>query len=216
MPGLPLGWIHRVEFGGALGAETWESGFWFASDAVGFFSPAQHETALTAIDTEIAGIWTDFLKGWNASGLSLTFSRLRTYNNGAPEAVSQHALTVAAASGTAPQPGFTAQCISLYTDVPSRRTRGRAYLPRTGNAPSASTFQWASIATALGQLKTHLHNMSTALDGLPSTSGSRLAVVSRQGGDPVNVTRLRADSKPDTQHGRTSKMSPATLDVLAY
>lgn len=215
--GYPLEDLAKLEFGGSLGGETWETGCWFFITNAPLVSPAMVDAALTACDLEIAGLWTDFLKGWNASGLTLNRTKLSFYDNGALSVTAEHALTVAAASGTAPQPGYVSQCIGLYTDLARRSARGRMYLPRTGNAPSASTFQWTTIATALGQLKTRLHAIETAIQSnLTGATGANLRVVSQTGVPSRSVTQLKADSIPDTQHGRTRRMQPAVKDQVSY
>lgn len=217
MPGLPLEDLCRLEFGGSLGGESWETGCWFFITGASVVTPVSVDNALTACDTEIGGLWTDFLKGWNASGLVLNRTKLSFYDNGVLSFSQQHAITVAAATGTAPQPGYTAQVVGLYTDLSRRYARGRMYFPKTGLAPSASTFQWASIATALGQLKTRLHNIETAIQAnLPSATGANLRVVSRTGPGSQQVTQLKADSIPDTQHGRTRRFVATSKDAVSY
>jgi len=215
--GYPLEDLVKLEFGGALAGETWETGCWFFITSAPLVSPAMMDAALTACDTEIGGLWTDFLKGWNASGLTLSRTKLSFYDNGVLSVTAEHAITVAAATGTAPQPGYVSQCIGLYTALSRRYARGRMYLPRTGNAPTASTFQWTTIATALGQLKTRLHNIETALQtNLTGASAANLRVVSQTGPGSQQVTQLKADSIPDTQHGRTRRLLPLVKDSVSY
>lgn len=215
--GYPLEELCKVEFGGTLAGETWETGCWFFITASSLVTPTDISDALTAIDSEIGGIWTDFLKGWNASGLTLTRTKLSYYNNGVLSIALEHAVAVAAASGTAPQPGYVSQVVGLYTDLSRRYARGRMYLPKTGLAPSASTFQWPTIATAIGQLKTRLHNIETALQAnLTNATGANLSVVSQTGPPSKRVTSLKADSVPDTQHGRTRRFVPAVRDSVSY
>lgn len=215
--GYPLEDLVKVEFGGALAGETWETGAWFFITNAPAVSPTMLDTALTAVDTEIGGLWTDFIKGWNASGLTLNRTKLSFYDNGALSVTAEHAVTVAAASGTAPQPGYVTQCISLYTNLARRYARGRMYIPRTGNAPAAATFQWTTISTALGQLKTRLHNIETALQtNLTGATAANLRVVSQTGVGSQQVTQLKADSIPDTQHGRTRRMLALAKDSLSY
>lgn len=215
--GYPLEDLVRIEFGGSLGGESWESGCWFFIFSAPAVTNVMADAALTAVDTELGGLWTDFLKGWNASGLTLSRSKLSFYDNGALSVTAEHALTAAAATGTAPQPAYVSQCIGLYTGLSRRYARGRMYLPRTGNAPSASTFQWATVGTALGQLKTRLHNIETALQAqLTGSTGASLRVVSQTGPASQAVTQLKADSLPDTQHGRTRRMIPVVKDSVSY
>lgn len=215
--GYPLEDLVKIEFGGTLAGETWETGCWFFITNAPLVTPPMLDTALSAVDTEIGGIWTDFLKGWNATGLVLNRTKASFYDNGALSVATEHAVTVAAATGTAPQPGYVSQVIGLYTSLSRRYARGRMYFPKTGVAPSATTFQWASISTVLGQLKTRLHNIETALQAnLTGATAANLRVVSQTGPGSQQVTQLKADSIPDTQHGRTRRFAPVTKDLVSY
>lgn len=215
--GYPLEDLVKLEFGGALAGETWETGCWFFITSAPAVTPTMLDTALTAVDTEVGGIWTDFLKGWNAPGLTLTRTKLSFYDNGALSVTAEHAIAVAAATGSAPQPGYVSQVVGLYTALSRRYARGRMYLPRTGLAPSGTTFQYSTIATALGQLKTRLHNIETALQtNLTGASAANLRVVSQTGPGSQQVTQLKADSIPDTQHGRTRRLVPLVKDSVSY
>jgi len=219
MPGLPLRDLFHVVIGGNVASEDWSAGCWFDAGTTGIGTPTPTDlnTMAASMATAAGVAWSAFLKAWNASGLTLTFCKAYFYRTNTLYGVGQASISASAATGTAPQPGYVSQVLTFLTSQPGRSGRGRMYLPKTGKAPSASTFQYATEGTALSAMKTYFQSCESAIEALPGASiVASLSVVSRTGSNPNAVTTLRMDSIPDTQHGRTKSLAPALLETLSY
>lgn len=92
----------------------------------------------------------------------------------------------------------TSVCVSLYTAVASRRTRGRFFWPGLAMAVQAGgTFQVeGTLVPEFAQM------LDDVCDAGPGGGNNDLAVYSPTGNTVTNVTQVRVGDRPDTQRGR--------------
>lgn len=215
---LPQNHLLKVVFGGNVAGEDWSCGVWFRPpDTSAIPTVTLMNTFLGHCVTSIGGFWSGGLKAVNAAGTTLTFVKGYWYFNTVLQLTGVSAISASVGSGSNPLPSYVARVLSLYSDTPGRFARGRVYLPYTGLAVSSSTFQWATASTVESAFKTMTKQMeSDAVTDFSLPGNAPLSVVSRTNAGPYTVTQLRMDSIPDTQHGRTRKLTPIVIDQLAY
>jgi hypothetical protein len=203
--------VVKYVVGGACGSDNWSIGVY--QQLTGLSSvptPTQMNAAaawqLGGFNTIIWGGTNNYLKAVNGSGVTLTTCKAYLYQNGVLTAQGVGSQTSSAGTGTAGQPFYTALCCSLLTAAPGRSGRGRIYLPYTGAAMVVTNGQLASsqqnLVTAVASWLTGMGGNTTLYPGTPTCS---IVVLSQKTGLVHNVTTVRADSQPDTQHGRTRK-----------
>lgn len=122
-----------------------------------------------------------------------------SYAAGAPTAslVSSLPLNVAGTGG-GNNPNQLAIVATLRTAIPSRRTRGRMFMPATGIAVGAGALMTAPTPAELAH----------AVASLINTQGQDIApvVISRAGGLGTPITAVSVDNKVDTQRRRANKV----------
>lgn len=122
-------------------------------------------------------------------------------------------------TGSALLPPQSAIVVSLITDTPGARGRGRLYFPGFGSQ-LATTFRLNAPTSAdfAADAKTYLSAIQTAMlaaIGSPPFTGLRLAVRSRQSRTTHPVTSLRVGDVLDTQRRRRDRL-PETYSSLSF
>lgn len=184
------------------GGEVWSINPVFRDLTAG---PIPSSTQLNAMVTAInaiaisSGLLTYMATGTTVTGcrvesrdLTGTLHGLAEGNRGAP----------VVGTGSTPHPMQTSAVISLRTNVPGAKGRGRLYWPATGVGLAAGTLRINSAATnsfVLGA-KTYLAAIKTAING--TLAGHELVVWSRTTATEALVTKLLAGDVPDTQRRR--------------
>lgn len=214
---LPAADLIKVLIGGAMGNENWSIGLWFNTTGIGAVTPSDMNNLASDCVGAWQTFWTAQLKAKNAAATTSGIARVSWYDAGVLTNTGFASAGPAAGTGTGPNPAYVARVITLLTDFAGRSYRGRLYLPWTGEAVSGSTFQWGSVATLLAAFKTFAQACETAiLARMPTATTANFAVVGRTNGNVTNVHSLRIDGLPDTQHGRSRRLSAISTDSLAY
>lgn len=216
---MPAGDFVKFIFGGSVGgSEHWSVGLWFSITIDHIPTPTEMNTgaagSLNDLNTKLWQTTGGGLKSANSSGTTLASSTLYFYRNGVLQARGAATITPDAGSGSAPQPVYVARCVTLLSASPGRSKRGRAYLPWTGQAPSATTGLWGSGSGPLTGLKDAIDAIALAAAHLTGTSQMNCVVMSGTHGLATDVVSLRMDNKPDTQRGRERSIA-ATLQETA-
>lgn len=204
--------LLRVRVGGDIGGDVWSTGAWFACGALSA-APSQAEmdaAALTILNLFDSKVWSGGIYGaWNTSGVNLKKCQLWAYMAGALVASGGNTKSPVAGTGTAPQPAYCSQVLTLLTARAGRSGRGRMYMPMTGVAPSSSNLQWTTATLGEGKIVDWIHEMSSSGGtDLPGTPALQMHVVSIAHGFHTEVIAVKADSIPDTQHGRNADVTP--------
>lgn len=125
------------------------------------------------------------------------------------------------AKGITRCPPQTSIVLSLRSNVPGSRGRGRLYWPALGaNVVSATGRLEAPSASSLaGAARSYLDLIETALKeqlaGSPSLIDYHLAVVSPTTGGRTDITRIQVGDVLDTQRRRRDRL-PEAYAVVAY
>lgn len=222
MPVAP-GKLIKYSIGGAVGSELWSINFWCRTNStIATPTPAQMNTtaanSLSAFNTVVWSASSNGLKSGNTSDTTLSNSKLYFYDGGLLTVDGAASITPVAGTGTSAHPGYVASVCSLLTDYPGRSKRGRLYLPATGMGILTTTSQWASSTLTHGivdNMRLFLQNggIAPSWDG---TAGIHPVIMSMSLGSITDVTGLRMDSLPDTQHGRTRRLVATDTYAVAY
>lgn len=168
--------------------------------------------------TAIAALLPTGLGSYAAGALSsrFTIDRVRTelYGaNGRLAAYSEAAPpTSAGGSGSLVHPVSTAVAVSLYTNIPGRRYRGRIYWPAAGLSLDSSTGRIAPSNT-LGLAQDVAALLQDIEQAAPTGWEPVLGVYSRVLGAGVAVTQLRVGDVPDTQRRRRDALKETYATV---
>jgi hypothetical protein len=107
-----------------------------------------------------------------------------------------------------PVPFYVSMCASLLTNQPGRSGRGRMYLPLTGSGFNAGTGQMTlTLGTMASNVALFLTGLGPDDNTFPGDPTSEADVVSITHGLSNKITTVRIDSIPDTQHGRTRRVT---------
>lgn len=125
------------------------------------------------------------------------------------------------AAGTygAKMPPQSSAVISLRSDVPGGRGRGRLYLPLMGATISTSTYRLSSPTPAAlaADSATYLRGiqdaLKAALSPAPSLITFKLCVVSRANGNRVDINRIQVGDVVDTQRRRRDRLQETYSSV---
>lgn len=219
---LPTSDIMRVQVGGAIPSDTWSIGFWFEFTGLATTpTPAQMNSAangfLSGFNTLFWNVATNPWKLKASTATNLSTSKAYLYRSGALVASGAASMAAVAGTGGSPMPNYVARCVTLLTNQPGRSRRGRVYLPANGDTVTAAT----GLNTTISAQLTNLASLFSTSSGAQSTGyffgGSEVAsfvVVSATHGYTTHITSLRADNKPDTQHGRENKLVPTITDSV--
>nr|CRY96197.1 hypothetical protein [uncultured prokaryote] len=196
--------VHMVVSGTMAGGEVFAFGFDTAG-AAGNQATLDDAVASTAAVLTTSGASQTTFKGLLTGPNSYTAVTGYSYSAGSSSAslVSKTAISVAGAA-TVANPYQVCVVASLITAVPSRRTRGRMYLPGQGItvSPTSGFFSGPTpqaIATAVGELIT-----AQGVDISP-------VVISTVGDLATPVVSVRVDNKADTQRRRANKLLPTVF-----
>jgi hypothetical protein len=200
---LPTTTLIRYNFGGVLpGNEKWRSSVWYRCPG-GVPSSANLVLALSALNAALISNFVNPASSpirtqWWGTGTNLSVSGVDVYNGGAlVDQIPETGLSTQTGTQTTGSPNGTSCVITLLTAGFGRSSRGRVYIPYT-----------SSIGVTLGVLpnvsQANLDNFKNFLDfigGAPPFSMVPV-VVSRATTTTHDITKVRADSHPDSQRGR--------------
>lgn len=210
----------KAVFGGAVGGgDTWSVGL-----NIGVGLPAANggatPTEMNTVASDLLGFfntfWTTY-KTWCRSGTSLSSCKTYLYGTGGL-LTSQGTATQAAVvgTGTVPHPSYVATVVTLQTDTPGRRGRGRIYLPATGRSCDASTGQSDTSPSAFGAaLKIALNAMAKNYTLSGTTYLGVPVVWSEAASDYHPIVAIRSDTILETQRGRQDQSVATTVYSVA-
>lgn len=197
--------FNRVVLSGGLasGAERWSTACNFRPDGGGVVATPE---GLTEWAESVAGLvagtnlGAELRAGLSAQG---TLDEVRVYHYPGTNAQAT-AVGIAPALGVgltgASRPTSVAACLSLYTGVASRRTRGRMYWPALANQINTTGRFFSGVTASLaGQMAALLEDIGTEI---PAGDPARPVVVSRAGDLVTRVTQVRVGDVPDTMRSR--------------
>lgn len=199
---LPAG-VARWTLSGSLhGEETWAFDWW-TQPGVGVASAAAWQTTCD----DYAGILGT--TGFNGALVALlctsgdnigALKGLYYRNAQTAEYTATHNFTGLNGTSNSFYPFQMSFCVTTLSDHPTRRTRGRAYLPARGATLDAnSRFTSAQVGPVAAKLANVLHaGVVTGEIGPP-------VVVSRTGTLATPMTSIRYDLRPDVQRRRANK-----------
>jgi hypothetical protein len=154
------------------------------------------------------------------TGLAITAFQVeqRSSSTEALEGTALYTLpTPAAGGGAVRMPLQCATVVSLRTNTPGPRGRGRIYWP-FGSVILDSSLRWptSAVTPTLADIKTYLKALGTAMQSVPGAGITlSLAVRSRTHHTSAAVTNLQMGNVVDTQRRRRDK-SPEVISTLAY
>lgn len=218
---MPSGDILALRLGGAVPSDSWSIGFWFVITGLTTTpSPsAMNSAALGALNGFNNLFWNAATNPWKAevsSGTTLASSTCYLYRGGTLTASGTGAITAVPGTGSGANPQYTARCVTLQTNSPGRSRRGRVYLPETATSVNATSGLWLSRSAALANLASFFSTSAgTQSAGYFFGTGETadFVVVSTTHTYTTSITGLRMDNKPDTQHGRESKLVATVFDT---
>lgn len=196
-------YIKAIFSGQATPTDVWNVGIYYNISAQPNNLSTLAGDMLAAFNTKF---WSESAHGWNANqtaNCTLSKCSLFRYNTG--QLVDEGSATITPIGGSAggASPSFTAAVFTLNTGLFGKSHRGRLYLPHT------------AACTVNGQMQVvqgHADNMKNFLDTTSFTSAPGVtlnaAVFSRKLDTLSAITKVRVDTKPDTQRGRIGKMVP--------
>lgn len=205
---LPAGPLLRFVFGGSVdGSNIWNVGVWWTKP-----TPADGAIDYNALAADVlskfnSDFWASTTSPWKANcstGTTLQTCKVYGYDAGLLTGEGSATQTAVAGTSNSCSPGYTAAVATLQTASFGRSHRGRIYLPHT---TAVNNLQ------QLGVVQAHADNLKTFLvrntfAGLPSAPILESQIVSRTHGTSDNITKVRIDTKPDTQRGRIGKLIP--------
>lgn len=193
------------------GGEIFDVSFWV------FAGAPTTATQANTIATGIRDAWqANAAANWKSMILpdtSYREIRLYSYPTGGPNAsvIGSAPIVNGVGTGTGFAPLQQCMVASLRTLFAGRRSRGRMFIPASGQsantghlfAPAAAT----ACANATGAFLTAVNAINTI---------GNVAVISQVGaGLATSVTEVRVDDKPDMQRRRANKLQPATTATAA-
>jgi len=214
---LPSHSLIHSTFGGSLPGDIWRCNIWTQPDTLTEpdLTQAQLDSYADAIlakfNTTAWNPATGPLKTKNLAVVNLSQITCTEYNSGTAYQHSNRSITAVPGNGSAGQnAGWISCCVSLLTDVNSRRTRGRMYVPVTAISVSSTDLQWQQ--GDLDQITTDIAAFLTGIGSIAWPTGtlpiSEPVVVSRIGSGQAHViSNVRTDSLVDTQRGRQNRAS---------
>ena len=221
---FPPGKHAHITLGGSIGTETWSIGHWKEDQGSGIPTPTQLNTyaaaVLAAFNTQFWNAATLPFKNYASADTSLINCSVHYYSGGVLIGLGTATITpVAGAGASDPHPAYVAWVITTLSDFPGRSKRGRLYLPATAVSISGSTSQ-VGLATTdqdtqLAHFKAYLQDSTTNVPAWDPGVGMVNEILSQHLGSVVEMTSLRMDSLPDTQHGRSRKLVANHVSAVA-
>lgn len=214
---LPMGDFVRTQVGGRMGGENWVVGLWLKQSGMDGVPTLEQmdRYAQEQYDAFIADFWNPGAgTPWctrNATGVDVRNAQATFYRDGVALGSGNYTGAVVAGTQTVAHPFYTAICTTTRTATAGRSGRGRIYFPYTGVSVDAGTGQVTStvVDNLVDLAKTWLEGRFTDSTELPGDPSSTPVVVSSTHGLSSTVTSISIDSRPDTQHGRVNRVSPA-------
>jgi hypothetical protein len=181
------------------GGEAFAWGFWLDQ------APVDNTVAQAACDT-IAGYFETYLrdtaKGFLEADCAYTAVTLYGYNTATGPSDTQAASAIASGTGTATEASLPLQVgvvVSLHTNRPGRRGRGRMYLPINGVDLTAHQFVQGDIDTIIGDVDLFFTNINNS-----ATINGVVSVLSQVDALIYPVVSVSADSRLDIQRRRAA------------
>lgn len=188
------------------GGEEWNTGFWV--DVPTPITQGDLNVWLGLVATAI-NTWWSGVRVYASTNTVPVLVRARFYpaNANAATLLAEFGLTSTAGTGTTLHPYQCAVVASLRTAVPSRRTRGRMYLPLDAMPmQAAGNYNTTGTASVSGQTATMINSINAAT----LAAGTATAVIrSEAAGSVQAVTAVVVDSIPDVQRRRANKLASA-------
>nr|CRY97379.1 hypothetical protein [uncultured prokaryote] len=199
--------VHIVCSGTMPGGEIFAFGWDYAG-------AAGNQTTLDGIVSDVAtalsgGTIGGTIRSLISSGGYITAVTGYSYADASSPAVLASSTVVnLAGSGTGKLPYQCALVATLRTAVPSRRTRGRMYLPATGVTMGAGNVMTSPT----------VDSVATAVRDLISAPGEGVIpnVVSKAGSIMTPVTTITVDNKVDTQRRRAQSVAATVTGSAPY
>lgn len=198
--------------GTRTGGEQWVTGHWCAAPA----GVAQAD--LDAWTDSVASAWATLLTTLTTSGSTdtrYTDTKVSYYAAGSTSAVlqSDNAAHAQSMTGTTKHPYQVAVVASLRTAIPTRKTRGRMYLPLDAMAMgSAGQYNSTQVNNVGAAMKAYLDAVrALTIVG----SATHPVVASHVSGLQTEISTVIVDSIPDIQRRRADKLVPTTISTNA-
>nr|CRY97381.1 hypothetical protein [uncultured prokaryote] len=199
MPGFTTAHAHIVLSGNSGTSEVWATGFDLAGDPGNQATLDAMVAAVAALVTT-SGTYHAALAGLmgTTSGCTAVTGYAYADATSPAELVSELPVTCVGTSTTY-SPYQTCIVASLRTAVPSRRTRGRMYMPANGVKTNVTGLVDTTAAD----------NISALVKGLLTANGPDIkpVVISRAGMYGTEITAVSVDVKPDVQRRRANKLA---------
>jgi hypothetical protein len=201
--------VVKITVSGTIGSsgQTWSTNFWISVGGGTTPTQALLDAYLVnlkpAIQTWITAIGVRWSNTVIYSGLKASYIPAGSLK---PTLVSVTTPTGFTGGGAVTLPGFCSLVASLRSSVPTRRGRGRLYIPL--NATTVTT-DGEAISAAVSSYSSATATMMTSVNAVAVgfSSGSGLvSVVSWTAGQAHPVVKVIVDSKIDVQHRRTDKL----------
>lgn len=192
--------IKMVTAGTLPGGEEWTTSF-----SLGLADGPYAGLDLAGLCNATMEAWSDFqaVYGWMSGGVSI--DQVRGYVYGGGELVEQRISNLPSFDGTASTtlPNQCAVVLSLLTDRPGRRYRGRMYLPVLTATPDSNGRLLPAVTQGLANAATAFFEQVNASLPLALRPTLRLSVVSEVGeGARTEVLAVRVGNVIDTQRRR--------------
>lgn len=213
-----MSYVRVAIQGTASGGEVWSINPVF--DPTGEIGSTVNQTALDTAALAIANLDPGgTARAYMSTAFTLTGARLEVRDDVTNDLIGlsvQGRTTPLVGSGSPKLPMQAAVVISLRTDTPGARGRGRLYWPALGTTLDSTVRMPAVDMTALlSQMQTYFKGMESALESAFSPIGFNLAVRSRVASTTPHVTRLQVGNVVDTQRRRRDKLVESYQN-LAY
>jgi hypothetical protein len=202
--------VARFTFGGnADNGETWNTSFWAQplSDITSQEEFQAQVDDLADVLTGGTGFVTQMRPFWSDATHLTFFDGLYYSNEQTASFIGKHAYeSPVVGTGTTPLPLQTCAVLSLETAVPTRRGKGRMYLPANAAAmQSGHRFSDTPVQNLVNAAADFFSILDTG------TPGWTPGVMSSAGSAFRPLTAVHMDNKPDIQRRRANDMSSGTI-----
>lgn len=169
------------------------------------------QTALDSATDAIAALSPGAgLLSYMSTSLTITGARCEVRDDSSDNLIAistQVRTTALAGTGSPARSATTAVVFSLRTNTPGGSGRGRLYWPAVSGSVGADLrFTAGALTTALGDMRTYLNAMRSALATAFPTIGYDLAVRSRTTHTTPHVNKIQVGNVPDTQRRRRDSL----------
>lgn len=213
----PVANCARFTIGGtADNGEIWDTSFWARWGGSGM-DAATFQGIVDDLATAFTGAtgFANAIKNMLGTGGAITTFSGLFYEGGAHAAFAGSHQYNPAVAGTSPNllPLQTSMVISLRTPLPSKRTRGRMYLPANAcDMQAGHRFADTQVQSAVNSAVNWFAVIRTSGDGWFTgimSDGAKLATPAPS--IFTEITYVTADTKPDIQRRRANAMSGGTI-----